>query len=357
MLSSNSPPPSASITSTSTPELTRIKGRPLDLGEIEEGPSDVAVVEGGETSYSNLYYETESDVPDSDSDDEFVETFTFAKNIKEPREVLTGPAVNNSKPADYLRIVGNDTGTECSLIDRRIKIVGTRKEAVEEALERFKNLQSIFKRRKKDTQYVACVHYPTEAPEFGLYFCDLERYAQQSYVDLLERPSGPLHVILPVFKDRTGVYAKPAELLDVSQPSPTQQWVQRQHQQRQMQQESAMSLDERMRMASLEHKKQGFGNLNAGMAPDLQPLWGENKTFVVRSSAQSPSPAPKKGTPQPPPYPMKKEPVDDFPSLPSAAPRVAPKKTATRRVMRLTNQKASPGVASHNGRIPSNMEK
>ncbi|KAL9548785.1 hypothetical protein MBANPS3_005528 [Mucor bainieri] len=358
MLSSATTSPSISTTSTTTTanNVIRIKGRPLNLEKLDEDIA-TATATAPETPASDnnptgayFYGDTESDEPDTEEEDEFVETFTFAKNVRDPREVLTGPLVNNTKPVDYLRVIGNDTSTECSLIDRRVKIVGTSKEAVQEALERFRNLQTIFKRRRRDTQYVACVHYPTEAPEFGLYFCNLERYAQQSYVDLLERPSSPLYVILPAFKDRTNKYAKPVDLLDTAQQSPTQQWVQRQQHQ-QMHHEASLSLDERMRMATLEHKR-GYGNVNAGMAPDLVPLWGENKNYVMRSSAQPPaqSPGSRNGAP------ALNEPKDDFPSLPSAAPRVVPKKTNTRRVMRLTSQKASAAVSSGIPRSVSNME-
>ncbi|CEP08368.1 hypothetical protein [Parasitella parasitica] len=346
ILSSVNTSPSVSTTPASTPEVTRIKGRPLDLKKLNETNKATST---DESAPAGAYYydETESDEPESDSDEEFVETFTFAKNVKDPREVLTGLPVNNTKPVDYLRVIGNDTNTECSLIDRRVKIVGTSSDAVKEALSRFRNLQTIFKRRRRDTRYVACVHYPTEAPEFVLYFCNLERYAQKAYVDVLGEPSAPLHVLLPVFKDKSGELAKPKDLLDPVQPNPTQQWLQRQQQQHQMPQEPSLSLDERMRMASLEHKKQAFGNINAGMAPDYQPLWGENKNYVMYPSAQSSTrtqpPAPRNGAPVPP---MPKELVEEFPSLPTAAPRVAPKTSNTRRVMRLTNQKASAAVAS-----------
>lgn len=369
MLSSATASPSVSTTISTANNVIRIKGRPLNLEKLDQ---DIAATSGAapdtpasenntttptaNSTGAYFYGDTESDEPDTEEEDEFVETFTFAKNVSDPREVLTGPPVNNTKPVDYLRVIGNDTNTECSLIERRVKIVGTSKEAVQEAQERFRNLQTIFKRRRRGTQYVACVHYPTEAPEFGLYFCNLERYAQQNFVDVLERPSSPLYVILPVFKDRTGKYAKPVDMLDSAQQSPTQQWVQRQHQQQQMHQESSLSLDERMRMATLEHKKRGYGNASAGMAPDLVPLWGENKNYVVRSSAQPPASAFRNGSPASTPPP--KAPEDDFPSLPSAAPRVAPKKTNTRRVMRLTSQKASAAVSP--GGVPrsvSNMEK
>ncbi|KAI8645889.1 hypothetical protein BD408DRAFT_360882 [Parasitella parasitica] len=338
ILSSVNTSPSVSTTPSSTPKVTRIKGRPLNLEKLD-GTNTAATTEESVPSGAYHYDETESDEPDSDSDDEFVETFTFAKNVKDPREILSGSLVFSTKPVDYLRVIGKDTNTECSLIDRRIKIVGTSSDAVKEALNRFKNLQTIFKRRRRDTRYVACVHYPTEAPEFVLYFCNLERYAQKAYVNVVGQHSAPMHVILPVFKDKSGELAKPKDLLDVVQQISTQQWLRKQ--QHQIHQESSLSLDERMRRASLEQKKQTFGNVNAGMAPDHQPLWGENKSYVMYPSAQPP--APRNGAPTPP---MPKEPVEDFPSLTTTVPRVAPQKTNTRRVMRLTHQKASAAVAS-----------
>jgi hypothetical protein len=319
-----------------SPKLPIAVGRPLNLDEIDRKyASNMAGssknVNDKQEREAYYRYETESDEPE-ESDDEYVETFTFAKNILNPKDVLTGPPSNNSKPVDYLRVIGNDTDTECSLIDRKVKIVGTCEETVKEALDRFRNLQSIYKRRKRTTTIVPCVHYPSEAPEFGLYFCSLERYAQQNFVDVFSRSSSPLYIILPAFK-RNGNYQKPREFIDVSQSQA--QWVQ--SQQPEIQQQS-MSLDERMRMASLEHKK-SFNNPNIGLAPDQTPLWGENRTFVSRPSAQSVRSQSSSRAATPP---AKKEPVEDFPSLPSAPPRVAtPKKGPARRIMRVTNQKSA----------------
>jgi hypothetical protein len=107
----DSKPSSASISRSSSyrdlssPELTRITGRPLNL----------------ESSSKNAYYgDTESD---GSEDDEFVETFTFAKNIPNPREVLTGQVAGNMQATDYLRVVGKDTGTECSLQKERVSSI------------------------------------------------------------------------------------------------------------------------------------------------------------------------------------------------------------------------------------------
>lgn len=337
-------------------KFTPVIGKPLNLEEVHKKhsqPASPAPV-SADGSEREAYYrcETESDEPE-ESDEEFVETFTFAKNIANPKEVLTGPPRNNSKPADYLRIIGNDTETECSLEGRSVKIVGTCEETIKEAAERFKNLQTMFKRRKRPTIVVPCAHYPVESPPFGLYFCSLERYAYQSFVTtFLNEPS---YVMLPVFKDKAGNYQKPKDLLSapVNRPPPPPQWIMQQQQQQQQQHSQQhsqqLSLDERMRMATLEHKR-GFGNSSAGMAPDTTPLWGENKSFVVRPSASKPAPPSggngRSSAAATPPQP--REPVDDFPSLPSA-PRAPVKKPAannTRRVVRVVPQKSSAAVAS-----------
>ncbi|KAI8383987.1 hypothetical protein BD560DRAFT_322390 [Blakeslea trispora] len=343
-------PSTSSLTSQASPKMHRAVGRPLDIE---------AAIRNSENKQGRYqgYYETESDGPDSDTN-EYVETFKFAKNIVDPNEVLIGPSVNNGRPLEYLRIIGNDTDTECSLIDRQVKIVGTSEEAVKEALERFKNLQTIYKRRKRSTIIVPCVHCPDQsAPPFGLYFCSLERYVHhQQYADILSPPGMPLHVIIPSFKNNAGAFQKPAELIDApQQPSAAmmqqrqqQQWAQRQQEQARRQQQ--VSLEEQMRLASFQHKPVSFGNPNVGMAPDQSPLWGENKNFVVRPSEQhTAKKQQQKYQPQPPPAPA--SPADDFPALPTA-PRVATqKKGPARRVMRLTNQKASPSTASRQSSI------
>ncbi|OBZ82371.1 hypothetical protein A0J61_09580 [Choanephora cucurbitarum] len=355
---SNSPSTS-SLTSQTSPQIHRAVGRPLDIE---------AAVKNSDRKEGRFrgYYETESDGGDSD-DDEYVETFKFAKNIADPNEVLIGPPVNNGRPAEYLRIIGNDTDTECCLIDRQIKIVGTSEEAVKEALERFKNLQTIYKRRKRSTIIVPCVHCPDEAaPPFGLYFCSLERYVHhQQYTNILNHPGKPLHVIIPSFKNNAGAFQKPAELIDAPrQPSVAmmqqrqqqqqqQQWAQRQQEQAKRQQQ--LSLEEQMRLASFQHKPVSFGNPDIGMAPDQSPLWGENKSFVVRPSEQSvlkqQQQQQQKFQQQQQHSPAPATPVDDFPALPTAPRVTTQKKGPARRVMRLTNQKASPAAASRQSSI------
>lgn len=337
MSKSARPSPTSSTARSSSSRNSPMVGRPLNLEEVDKKH---ALKKGGisENNEREAYfrYETESDEPE-DSDEEFMETFTFAKNIQNPKEVLTGPPSNNSKPPDYLRIIGNDTETECSLHGRDIKIVGTCQQTIKEAADRFRNLQTIFKRRKRPTNIVPCVHYPTESPRFGVYFCDLDRYAQQNYVATPNLTSA-VYVMLPVFKDKQGNEQKPKDLLAaLPQNQPPPQWV---TQQRQVEQ----SLDERMILASLEHRK-GYGNANAGMAPDQNTLWGENKHYVVRQSASKPMPPPKKSAPVQKPH------QEDFPSLVSAPrPSVTNKQQNTRRVMRVISQKsarvASPSISN-----------
>jgi hypothetical protein len=327
--------PTNSVARSSSSRTAIMVGRPLNLEEVDKKHAmKKSSSDNNNEREAYFRYETESDEPE-DSDEEFVETFTFAKNINNPKEVLTGPPSNNSKPPDYLRIIGNDTETECSLQGRDIKIVGTCQQTIKEAADRFKNLQTIFKRRKRPTTIVPCIHYPTESPRFGLYFCALERYAHQEYV-ATTNISRPVYVMLPVFKDKNGNEQKPKDLLAaVPQNQPPPQWMTQQRQQQQQQQQKGQSLDERMRLASLEHKNKGYGNVNAGMAPDQTTLWGENKPSVVRQSASKPPPPVKAPTVQKPPQ-------EDFPSLGSAPrPTIKKHQQTTRRVIRVVPQKAT----------------
>jgi hypothetical protein len=86
-------------------------GRPPTLDKSKE---EKVKKEGSEAYY---YNETESDDSDED-EDEFIETFTFAKNVRNPMDILSVPSVGGSKPIDYLSVIGNDTDTECSLINK-----------------------------------------------------------------------------------------------------------------------------------------------------------------------------------------------------------------------------------------------
>lgn len=343
---SASTPTTPSTTRASSPDVRVTPGRPFAFEQNGAGTAEVL---------THDYYDTESDDP-AESDDEFVETFTFAKNVSNPKEILTSPTVANNKPGDYLRIIGNDTETECSLIDRQIKIVGKSEEDVKEALQRFRNLQTFYKRRKRGLTYVPCVHYTGGHAQFGLYFCSLERYAQRAFVDLLNMPASPLYVIIPSIKNNQGVFQKPRELLDAPpqghMPPQQQQWVQRQQLQQQQQREQEMSLDERMRLASLEFSgKKAYGNVSAGLAPDQRPLWGENKTFVTNASAQVVRAGSSSRAPMPPPAVVNQEPKEDFPALGATTPKVVPKKSPARRVMRITNQKSSSGSSSPDNSI------
>jgi hypothetical protein len=59
----------------------------------------------------------------NESDDEgYVLYFTIAKNIKNPYGVLTSPPQKNTQRKDYLRLIGRDTQTECSLRHERVNI-------------------------------------------------------------------------------------------------------------------------------------------------------------------------------------------------------------------------------------------
>ncbi|KAI8985990.1 hypothetical protein BDB01DRAFT_842815 [Pilobolus umbonatus] len=319
------PSMSASNSSLTSQDVHMIPGKPMDFDELDnsEGPS--------RKTEAYYYNSTESDGM-SDSEDEYTETFTFAKNISDPKAVLMRMPCIGTSVIDYLRIIGNETNTECFLIGRQVKIVGANEDLVKEALQRFRNLQTIFKRAKKPTTIVPCVHLNRESSEYGLYFCSLNRYNRNTFVDLFnEQTTMPLFVILPVFRDNQGKYMKPQGLLDIPVASPSTQWVQ--PQQQRMQQEQ--SLEERMRMASLQFENRGYAT-RQGQAPDNIPLWGENRNnYIVRTNTPvQRTPSPHTSAPI--------SPVEEFPSLSSNAP---PRPTIARRgnpkrVMRITGQQA-----------------
>ncbi|KAF7729867.1 hypothetical protein EC973_003601 [Apophysomyces ossiformis] len=339
----------------SSTEITRISGRPLDLDD------------DGEKKHKTTYFNsTESEGDDSEPEDYHV-TFTFAKNISNPKEVITGhPTANTTQSSDYLRVIGMETGTECSLIDRDVHIIGTNQEDVQEALQRFQVIQSVYKRRRRPTNVIPCIHYPTESPPYGLYFCDLDRYARKAYVDLPGNLIRPLYVLLPVFKDAKGVYAKPKDLVDAQVPCvmpvtmmPAPQWVS--HQQRQAA-ENQRALNKAMQNVSIRQQQQQASPQKAqpssvmvttphpsGPQRDNEmPLWGENRGFVNNFALPSGN-----FSPAPPTSPLPTQqahlPEDDFPSLSAAPPRptiapVPPQKG--RRVLRLTPQKANSAARS-----------
>ncbi|KAG1252609.1 hypothetical protein G6F68_011712 [Rhizopus microsporus] len=262
-------PNQSRVSSASSPAVER----PLTLDESREKK---VKKEGREAYY---YNETESDDSGEDKDT-FIETFTFANNVRSPMKILLVPSVDGSKPIDCLSVIGNDTDTECRLINKKVNIVGTNESSVKEALQRFKNLQTIYKRSKRPTSVVSCIHMPSET-EFAIYFCSLDRFAHRAYVDLL-RAGGPYCVLLSVLKDDKGDYQKPKDLLDVPvTPTSTRiSWMQAQES-HSPQLQLEMSLEERMKRANF---KTDFGNTQYGMAPDQQPLWGENKNYVHHAS-------------------------------------------------------------------------
>ncbi|KAL0095246.1 hypothetical protein F4703DRAFT_1823302 [Phycomyces blakesleeanus] len=355
-------------------------GRPFDavIVPASSGRRNVAPYYKGDTDDSDDEYFNQKP--------EFTETFLIAKNVANPQDVLIGPPIGNLQPADYLKVVGQDTNTECCLVGREVRITGTDEDDVKDALERFKNLQTLYKRRRKGTTVVPCVHYPEESGFYELYFCLLEQYAHKSLVYLNEDMPRSLHVLLPVFKDpKTGDYKKPKDLItgppaqtpvpaSASAPPPqkeaislssssswngqpngnayaqeqlnrTMQMVAQQQQQQQQFQKSRQPIQKRPTKPIVSSVT--TPNPRGAMREDETPLWGENRAFVNNWSAASnnnafssgpsfistSSPGQQKSTPQ-----------DEFPSLASTAPKptVAPKNnTAPRRVIRITPQKSN----------------
>ncbi|KAG1147930.1 hypothetical protein G6F37_003587 [Rhizopus arrhizus] len=335
-LSATPSPIQPKASSVSSPAV----GRPLTL---DESRKKKVKKEGTEAYY---YNETESDDSGEDKD-KFIETFTFANNVRNPMKILLVPSVDGSKPIDYLSVISNDTDTECRLINKKVNIVGTNKSSVKEALQRFKNLQTIYNRSKPPTSVVSCIHMPSET-EFAIYFCSLDRFAHKAYVDLL-RAGGPYCVLLSVLKDDKGDYQKPKDLLDAPAPpmsariSCMQAQKKHSHQQR-----LEMSLEERMKRVDL---KTDFGNTQYGIAPDQRPLWRENKNYVQMSSMQT-TPPRKPATSSATPLPKSSQ--DDFPALPSTPRKTPLAKGSQQRVVRELPERSGrviPKTESHAERL------
>jgi hypothetical protein len=169
-----------------------------------------------------------------------------------------------------------------------VNIVGTNESSVKEALQRFKNLQTIYNHSKPPTSVVSCIHMPSET-EFAIYFCSLDRFAHRAYVDLL-RAGGPYCVLLSVLKDDKGDYQKPKDLLDVPAPPMSARiaWMQAQ---------KKHSHQQRLEMSSMQ------------------------TTSPCKPATSSATPLPKSSQ-------------DDFPALPSAPRKAPPAKGSQRRVVR-----------------------
>ena len=178
--------------------------------------------------------------------------------------------------------------------------------------------------------------------------------------DLLER----FHVLLPVFKDNAGRYQPPKDVIDL-EPSPTRvansamapqspQWGPNPNGQRliermnmvSMRQQPQQPKPQRQQRANSSHSSAAISIIaTPNVAPDNNPLWGENRGFAhqyVGSSSASDRSEPESQE-------------DAFPALSTATktPTVAPPtKGMSRRVMRINSQKAStPSPTAANGTL------
>ncbi|CDH60737.1 hypothetical protein RO3G_04598 [Lichtheimia corymbifera JMRC:FSU:9682] len=225
----STPIPMSRGESTPTKAEVQIVGRPLDLEELEDDTKEKPAASSASTKAapapSLLDY---LDTDDSESEDDMMEdTFAFSKNIQNPAEVLQGVNPLNGQPLNYCKVVGDETDTICELNNREIIIKGYSQRDLKEAAQRFRNIQKLYKARRRPTIIVPCVHYPTQSDKYWLYFANLNRYAHKSFVDLMYADSlRPYYVLLPVFKDPvTNQLQKPKDLLDVpvAPPPPPQQ--------------------------------------------------------------------------------------------------------------------------------------
>lgn len=92
----------AASVSRAGPKSQVVQGRPLGL----------------EKAVRNMKVEDSDDSEPECKAEEYTETFTFAKNIRKPEDVLVGPLKNGFHPTNYLDLIADSTGTECIRRDR-----------------------------------------------------------------------------------------------------------------------------------------------------------------------------------------------------------------------------------------------
>ncbi|KAI9307978.1 hypothetical protein BJ944DRAFT_157056 [Cunninghamella echinulata] len=328
----------------------RVSGRTLSLDDLgaNNNNNDNNNDNNQQENVYTYHGDTESDYgSDEEDEEEYNAVFIFAKNVQNPQEILTGPISVNSQPNYYLREIELATDTQCYLTGREMKISGSNKEDVDDAVSRFKTLQTLYKRKNKPTDVIACVSPPPEKmnQSFGLYFANLECYRHQDFIFIPgDISNNRYHVLLPVYKDREGRFKKPTDLIDNSQlvyrKSPPGIQIKQQRQQGPPSQRMQQELPQ-----------QTWGqNRYVSPAPSASEQWKEQipiRPTSVASSSSSHSQNYSHGysysfTPN---GANSSSSQDDFPSLPMKSakkPTVqSPGKEMKRRVLRINNQKAS----------------
>ncbi|KAI9250201.1 hypothetical protein BDA99DRAFT_523123 [Phascolomyces articulosus] len=315
-------------------------------------------------------------------------TFTFAKNVKDPEEILFGPPFETMAAADYLYIIGRDTETECSLDkNRTVQVFGYDDASVNSAIDKFRFLQTLHKRLRRSTAVTPCLHYRAEG-EYCLYFCNLHDYKDESFVVLPRDYRHPTYVLITSFKDpKSGQFMRPSGLVSTATTATTTKTSSagqmgspsRKKQQQQQQQQSLSGrgspaspsssiydeLDQRFSDAyiSSPNMSPSSSSWSSGQftertnaPPGQAPLWGEQK-YTTTPSSSSPRgrgrgrggqtiERPRWGAP--PPGTVTN---DDFPALGGGSgsgrgrgqqpPQRGGNGGRGRRVMRLTPQKSS----------------
>ncbi|KAI8343643.1 hypothetical protein BC941DRAFT_344089 [Chlamydoabsidia padenii] len=336
---------------TGSPQLVRLSGRPPSLSDSDKEDSSPPQSTPNSSPQSqqpqgpSLKYrgDTESE-GESEDEQEYSGQFVFAKNVTRPEDILTGPPLSNKQQSDYLKLIEEATGTECARKPKSniINVVGPTQEAVDDALARFKQLQTLYKRRNKKAATIPCIHpNPKESRSFSLYFAPLDRYRYKHTVFVPPEIPRPLFTILPVYKDpHTGQPMKPTDLIDKppsgAPPTRTQPPVNY---------GPPPSMQQPYRAAPP-------ATLQPATSPqDSMPAatWGNRTVTQTRQTVITPEAEHwKSGQQIKPVQPASSSssPADDFPSLPTKPakkPTVqSPGKGIQRRVIRISNQKAGP---------------
>ncbi|CAO3585078.1 unnamed protein product [Absidia cylindrospora] len=361
-----SSPASTTSSNLNSPHIVRVSGRSISVLDEDydndtasnnsQKKSPVSQANSGADSPRSTpqgppqYYrgDTESE-GESEPENEYTGQFVFAKNIAQPNDVLTGPPLSNRQQSNYLKLIEEDTDTECALVpnSKVVTVTGSTQEAVDDALSRFKQLQTLYKRRGKGPICVPCIHpNPKDSRPFSLYFADLDRYRYKNTVFVASDFKRPLYTLLPVYDDpQTGKPAKPVDLINngyqvasTPRPSPLDMSSPVRQSPTNSRPPSANSSPSR----TVTSPPPRLPNQEGGLP---SASWGNRTVMQSRPNVITPEAEQWKTRQQILPTSVPSaDPVDDFPTLPTKSAKTpsvqAASKGMQRRVMRINSQKA-----------------
>ncbi|KAI7861459.1 hypothetical protein BDF14DRAFT_340146 [Spinellus fusiger] len=123
-------------------------------------------------------------------------TVQFSSDIMYPIDFLYQWNPITFEYENHIKSIEISTGSSCTYIDKKVYVRSDKQEAAVEAYKRLKALESIYKTKQSNTTKLICIHYPVVSDRYGLFFCNIKRYAHKN-----------------VFKDKMGELLPPKDML------------------------------------------------------------------------------------------------------------------------------------------------